>query len=166
MRNSRPTVGLTLYVKKSTGITKSLRAASNLLTLLEGPYPNNSTREVLRCDRLLLVSEGIGITGLVPFINSHWNVKLAWSVKESVKCLVDDLDGALSGLALSDKDVRIGNRLDVGQLLAEEMEAGWEKVGVVVSGPGGLCDDVRAAVAAAGKLGKTEFELEVEAYSL
>ncbi|KAE8454198.1 hypothetical protein EG329_005123 [Mollisiaceae sp. DMI_Dod_QoI] len=164
-QNSRLTVGLTLYVKKSTGMTKSLRADDNLLTLLEGPYPNNPATAVLRCDRLLLISGGIGITGLLPFVNNHWNVKLAWSVKESAQCLVDDLDGALSGLADSDKDVRIGKRLDVGQLLAEEMEAGWEKVGVVVSGRGGLCDDVRAVVAAAAKLGRTEFELEVEAYS-
>ena len=160
---SRPTIGLTLYVRKSTGMTKFLRADDNLLTLLEGPYPNNPTREILRCDRLLLISGGIGITGILPFVVNHWNVKLAWSVKESARCLVDNLDGVLSGVA--DKDIRIGSRLDVTQLLNDEMEAGWEKVGVVVSGPGGFCDDVRAAVCKAGKLGKTEFELEVDAYS-
>ncbi|OCL07257.1 hypothetical protein AOQ84DRAFT_377858 [Glonium stellatum] len=163
VQNSRPTVGLTLYVRKSTGMTKYLRAHNNLLAFLEGPYPNNPTKEVLSCDRLLLIGGGIGITSLLSFVNNHWNVKMAWSVKESARCLVNDLDGVLSEVV--DKDVRIGKRLDVEQLLAEEMEAGWEKVGVVVSGPGGLCDDVRAAVAAAGKLGKTEFELEVEAYS-
>lgn len=163
MQTSRPTVGLTLYVRKSGGMTKSLRANDSLLTLLEGPYPNNSTGEVLRCDRLLLIGGGIGITGLLSFVSNHWNVKLAWSVKESARCLVDDLDRVLSGIG--DKDVRIGRRLDVGQLLAEEMDAGWEKVGVVVSGPGGFCDDVRAAVATAGKHAKTQFELEVEAYS-
>lgn len=39
-------------------------------------------------------------------------------------------------------------------------------MGIVVCGPGGLCDDVRAAVVCASKLGQgTEFELEVEAYS-
>lgn len=45
------------------------------------------------------------------------------------------------------------------------MNSGWRKVGVVVSGPGGLCDDVRAAVAAAGRKGNTVFKLEVNAYS-
>ena len=163
VQDGRPVVGISLYVKKSTGTTKSLHMCKNLLVFLEGPYPNNSTREALRCDRLLLISGGIGITGLLAFVNNHWNVKLAGSVKESARCLVDELDGALSGLV--DKDIQIGNRLDIGQLLAEEMEAGWEKVGVVVSGPPALCDDVKAAVVAAGKLGKTEFELEVEAYS-
>jgi hypothetical protein len=144
-------------------MTKHLHADANLLTLLEGPYPNNPTKAVLRCDRLLLISSGIGITGVLPFIITHMNVKLAWSVKESAKCLVDGLDGAITSIV--DKDIRIGNRLDVTQLLGEEIAAGWKKVGVVVSGPGELCDDVRAAVSRADILGKTEFELEVEAYS-
>ncbi len=78
VQSGRPTVGLTFYVRKSKGMTKSLCANDRLLTLVEGPYPNNSTKEVLRCDRLLLVAGGIGITGLLPFANSHWNVKLAW----------------------------------------------------------------------------------------
>jgi hypothetical protein len=96
--------GLTLYVRKSTGMTQYLRANNGLLTLLEGPYPNNSTKEIVRCDRVLLMAGGIGITGLIRFANSHWNVKLAWSVKESAKCLVDDLQAALSGIAA--KDIR------------------------------------------------------------
>lgn len=162
--DSCPTVGLTLFIKKSTGMTKYLQAHDGLLTLLEGPYPNNSTKEVLRCDRLLLIGGGIGITGLLPWVANHWNVKLCWSVKETAKCLVEAVDSVLSGIA--EKDVRIGSRLDVGKLLAEELDSGWRKVGVVVSGPGGLCDDVRAAVSAAGKKGtNTVFELEVEAYS-
>ena len=161
--DSRPTVGLTLFIKKSTGNTKYLQAHNGLLVLLEGPYPNNSTKEVLRCDRLLLIGGGIGITGLLPWAANHRNVKLCWSVKETAKCLVEAVDGALSGIA--ERDVRVGNRLNVDELLAMETVSGWEEVGVVVSGPGGLCDDVRAAVVAAGRKGNTVFELEVEAYS-
>ncbi|RWQ95331.1 hypothetical protein C8Q69DRAFT_492174 [Paecilomyces variotii] len=164
VHHRHPTVGLTLYIRKLTGMTRSLRAGNNLLTFLEGPYPNNSTQEVLRCDRLLLIGGGIGITSVLPFVHNHWNVKQAWSVKESARCLVDDLEGFLSGF-VADRDVRIGSRLNVKQLLEDEIEAGWEKVGIVVSGPGGLCDDVRAAVVSEEKLGKTEFELVVEAYS-
>lgn len=73
------------------------------------------------------------------------------------------MDGALS--RIGEKEVRVSRRLDFGELLAEEMDAGWARVGVVVSGPGGLCDDVRAAVTAAGRKGGTVFELEEEAYS-
>ncbi len=163
VRNTHSDIGLTLYVRKSTGATKDLAAVDNLLTLFEGPYPSSSTRQVLQCDRLLLIGGGIGITGLLPFVNNHWNVKLAWSIKESARCLIEELHVALS--AVADKEIRVGNRLNVEQLLQEEVEAGWERVGVVVCGPSGLCDDVRATVVAASKLGKTDFELEVEAYA-
>lgn len=161
--DNRPTVGVTLFIKKSTGMTKYLQAHDGLLTLLDGPYSNNPAKEVLRCDRLLLIGGGIGITGLLPWIANHWNVKLCWSVKEAAKCLVQAMGGVLSEIA--EKDVKVGNRLNIRELLAEELDSGWRKVGVVVSGPGGLCDEVRAAVAAAGKKGPTVFELEVDAYS-
>lgn len=164
VQDQPPSVGLTLFIRKGTGMLKTLQAQNDLLTLVEGPYPNNSTGQVLRCDRLLLIGGGIGITGLVPFIVNHWNVRLCWSVKESAKCLVDELDGVLA--AVADKEVVIGHRLNVDKLLAQEVETGWAQVGVIVSGPGGLCDNVRAAVAVAAKQGrKTVFELEVEAYS-
>ena len=81
VRNAPANVGLTVYIRKSTGATKALAAHDNLFTLVEGPYPNNSTRDVLCCDRVLLIGGGIGITGLLPFVSNHWNVKLAWSVK-------------------------------------------------------------------------------------
>lgn len=161
--DSSPAVGLTLFIKKSTGMTQYLQAHDRLLTLVEGPYPNNATKEVLRCDRVLLIGGGIGITSLLPWVANHWNIKLYWSVKETAQCLVEAVDVVLSGIA--EKDIRIGRRLDVGELLAKEVDCGWGKVGVVVSGPGGLCDDVRAAIVAAGKKGNTVFELEVEAYT-
>lgn len=161
---ARRTVGVTIFVKRSTGTTKALQEHNNLLTFLEGPYPNNATTQVLKSDRLLLIGGGIGITALVPFIASHWNVKLCWSVKESARCLVNELGEVMDDL--TEKDIRIGGRLDIDALLATEVAAGWDKVGVVVSGPGKLCDDVRAAVVSVAKHSpKTVFELEVEAYS-
>ena len=155
--------GLTLLVRKSKGITRALQTHKSLLTFLEGPYPNNSTTEVLRCDRLLLIGGGIGITALIPFALNHWNVKLCWSVRESASCLVDELQTVLD--ELDDREIRIGKRLDMQDLLAREVDARWERVGVVVSGPGPMCDQARAAVVAAAKVGKTQFELDVEAYS-
>ncbi|RSM00395.1 hypothetical protein CEP52_009120 [Fusarium oligoseptatum] len=157
------TAGLTLLIKKSTGMTKYLKAHDNLLTLLDGPYPNTPTKEVLRCDRVLLVGGGIGITSLLPWVTRHRNIKLCWSVKETASCLVEAVDEALSEIA--EKDLRVGERLDIAQILAEEEAAGWTRVGIVVCGPGGLCDDVRAAVTTAAKKGPAVFELEVDAYS-
>jgi hypothetical protein len=164
VRDALPPVGITLFIRKSAGMTKAMRAHDSLLTLLDGPYPNNETRALLRCDRLLIIGGGIGITGLLPWTRSHWNTKLAWSVREPARGLVDALEDALA--AIADKEIRVGSRLDVAALLAEEVAAGWGRVGVVVSGPGGLCDAVRAEVAAAGRQNKsTVFELEVDAYS-
>lgn len=144
-------------------MTNYLKAHDSLLTLLDGPYPNTPTKEVLRCDRVLLIGGGIGITSLLPWITRHRNIKLSWSVKETASCLVETVDGVLSEIA--EKDVRVGERLDISQILAEEEAAGWSRVGVVACGPGGFCDDVRAAVTTAAKKAQVVYELEVDAYS-
>ncbi|KAL8308396.1 hypothetical protein RB597_000397 [Gaeumannomyces tritici] len=154
--------GLTLFIRKGAGITRHLAPQDGLLALLDGPYYSNGrASDILRCDRVLVVAGGIGITGTLPWIYQHPNVKLAWSVAESARCLVEalDLDAA------PEKEVKIGSRLDVRELVAREAEAGWARIGIVVAGPGGLCDDVRAAVAEAGRQGRAVFELEVDAYS-
>lgn len=161
---SRQNRGLTFFVKKGAGFTKKLQAQTNLLTLVEGPYPNNSTNQVLRCDRLLLIAGGIGITAIVPFVANHWNVELSWSVRENAECLVNELAGVLD--TVEEKVVRVGSRLDVPSLLAHEAAAGWQMIGVVISGPPSFCDDAKAAVIAQARVSKTtQFELEVEAYS-
>ena len=157
------TAGVSLYIKKCAGSTKLLSHHDGLLTLLDGPYPSNPTAGVLQCDRLLLIGGGIGVTGILPWIDCHPNVKLCWSVKESSESIVQDLEPVLKGVA--EKEIKVGRRLDVRALLAQEVQAGWKKIGVVVCGPGGLCDDVRAAVVVEGKKGGALFELEVDAFS-
>ncbi|KAK4186937.1 ferric reductase like transmembrane component-domain-containing protein [Podospora australis] len=158
-----PGAGITLYVRKSAGLTKLLANHESLLTLLDGPYPDSPTGGVLKSDRLLLIAGGVGITGVLPYIARHTNVKVAWSVRTAAEGLVRDLEGPLSRVA--EKDIRIGSRLDISALLAEEESAGWNRVGVVVCGPGGLCDDVRALVTAKARSGPTVWELEVDAFS-
>jgi len=135
----------------------------SLLTLLDGPYSNQPREAVLICDRLLLIGGGIGITGLIGFFSSHVNVKLAWSMKALDKAVVDEFEDVLQGIA--DKDIRIGERLDLEGLLRYEAGVGHKKVGVVVCGPGPMCDSVRSMVASLGRHGKAVFELEVDAFS-
>lgn len=154
--------GVTLFIRKASGMTRKLAANDSLLILLYGPYPNNPTASIMRTDRLLIITGGIGVSGVLPWVFAHPNVKFTWSVKKSAECLVDSLNTVLTGV--DDKDIRVGSRLDIQALLNQEVEAGWKKVGVVACGPGGLCDDVRAAVCVAAK-GSTRFELEVDAYS-
>ena len=154
---------ITIYAKKLGGITNRLRNKSDLLVLLDGPYRGNPSEGVLRCDRVLLIGGGIGITGLLTWAHAHANVKLSWCVKRTDEGLVQDLATALGKIA--DKEVQVGKRLDVESLLAQEVQAGWSRVGVVVCGPAGLCDDVRAAVVRFGRQVKTVFELEVDAFT-
>jgi hypothetical protein len=161
---TRASPGVTLYVRKSTGMTRHLQNHNSLLALLDGPYPNNPAEHVLSCERLLLIGGGIGITGLLGFMSGgHANVKLAWSVKVEAAALVADLEGVVK--SVGEREVKVGERLNVNALLREEVRMGWGRVGVVVCGPGGLCDDVRAEVARLGRHEKTVFELEVDAFS-
>ncbi|CZR47948.1 uncharacterized protein FPRO_13615 [Fusarium proliferatum ET1] len=157
------TDSISLYIKKHNGTTSLLRNYANLPVLLEGPYHGNLSRHVLKCDRVLLIGGGIGITGLLSWTRAHINVKLAWSLKESSRPLLQDLEPALGKVA--DKVVLVAERLDVKAFLQQEVEAGWKRIGVVVCGPAGLCDDTRAAVVSLGKTGRAVFELEVDAFS-
>lgn len=163
LKNNGSTTGISFYVRKSTGLTKALVQHTSLLTLLDGPYPNNSTKNVLQTDRLILIAGGIGITATLPFIPQHLNVKLYWSIGTSDQSLVNDLGNLLQGMR--EKDVRIGERLNIADLLEREEAEGWKRIGVVVCGPGGLCDDVRCLVSKRGKEGSAVWELDVEAFS-
>ncbi|KAK1569919.1 ferric reductase like transmembrane component-domain-containing protein [Colletotrichum navitas] len=157
------TDGISIYIKKHRGMTSFLQERVGLPVLLDGPYWGNLSRDVLKCDRVLLVGGGIGITGLLTWTRAHVNVKLCWSLRETSCALLQDLEPALDNIP--DKVVLVGQRLDIEALLVREVEAGWKKVGVVVCGPAGLCDDTRMAVVRVGKRVKVIFELEVDAFS-
>lgn len=156
------TAGVTFFIRKSAGMTKFLVEHDNVLTFLDGPYPNNPTDSVLKCDRLVVICGGIGITGVLPWLQAHPNAKLYWSVKQSAECLVKAVGHVLNGLA--EKDVCVGQRLDICGLIDQEIEREWKKIGVIACGPDGLCDDARAAVVTAGRKGQL-IELEVDAYT-
>lgn len=164
------TPGVSLYIRKSGGRTACLKAQAGLMTLLDGPYRSNPSKEILTCERLLLIAGGMGITGVLPFAAAHVNVKLCWSVKDYAECLVHELNPTIS--ALAEKDVKVGERFDLQQLINQEAEAAREtsnmmRIGVVVCGPGSMCDDVRAIVARVGRRehSTVRFELEVHAFS-
>ena len=77
--------------------------------------------------------------------------------------LVDDLSTVLNGLR--EKQISVGTRLDIATILEAEEAEGWKRIGVVVCGPGGLCDDVRHFVSRRGRAGQAVWELDVEAFS-
>jgi hypothetical protein len=154
--------GVVFYVRKATGMTARLPSSGRVLTWLEGPYHNTSSSAVLTTDRLLLIGGGIGVTGLVPFLRAHGNAKLYWSLREKDEGLMHDLGPALRD---AEQDIRINSRLDVRELLEDEGAKGWGRIGVVVCGPGGLCDDVRDVVTRLGRSYGGKWELDVEAFS-
>jgi hypothetical protein len=152
----RTSTDISLYIRNSAGMTPTLRETNNILIPLEGRYPINSTKAILRCDSLLLIGDGMGITAFLPStISNYRNAKLAWSVREAGRCLVTAFSGILDTIA--DKKMKIGSWLNVAQLLSDEAEASWDRVGVVVSGSGELCNVARQAVVdMARRDGRTE----------
>jgi hypothetical protein len=69
------------------------------------------------------------------------------------------------GLQHIEKDIVLGKRLDLVSLLEKEVAGGWKDLGVVVCGPGGMCDDLRREVVRISKQQKVKIELDVEAFS-
>jgi len=69
------------------------------------------------------------------------------------------------GLRHVEQDIVIGKRLDLAVLLEKEVAAGWKDIGVVVCGPGSMCDDLRREVVRVSKAQKVKIELDVEAFS-
>lgn len=168
--DSRTIEGVTFYIRKSTGLTKNLspikHSSPSLLALLDGPYPSNSTAGVLASDRLLLLAGGIGITAVLPFLASaHPNMKLHWTLRATAKNVLADVEPGLH--QVQEKDIRVGERMNVAEILRQEARDGWKRVAVVVCGPAGLCDDVRVTVIDVSKemSGKCVFDMEVDAFS-
>lgn len=157
--------GITFFIKKRRSMTASLKAQERLLVLVEGPYPTTPRKSLMRNDRLLLIGGGIGITGLVPYLRAHSNVKMFYSVKAADEGLVTHLRPVFDGL--HEKQIIVGKRLDLTALLHEEAHAGWSNIAVVVCGPASMCDDTRAIVSQLGRAraGGCSFELAVDAFS-
>ncbi|KAJ4359399.1 hypothetical protein N0V95_002230 [Ascochyta clinopodiicola] len=155
--------GVSFIIKKRTGMTKMLQKNARLLTILDGPYPHSASTDALEADHLLLLGGGIGITGLLGWLSAHRNIKLAWSVKASDQALVDEISTAIENVA--DKQVLVGQRFAIKELLQREIDVGYKKVGIVVCGPAEMCDEVRALVAGLGRSSKTVFDLHVDAFT-
>lgn len=162
--NAISTSGVTLFIRKGTGITKLLTPTPSLLTLVEGPYSSQHANSLFTADRLVVVAGGIGITGAFPYIWGSLNSKLYWSVKTTNEPLLQEFDGAI-GNSNAERDVRVGERFVMKDVLAKEVEVlgGKGRLGVVVCGPAGMCDELREAVVEVCRRG-VAVELHVEAF--
>lgn len=161
--------GVTLIVRKSAGMTKLLASHTGLLTLIDGPYRNESPTPILACDRVLLIAGGIGITGVLSYVAQHHNVKLVWSIKQEHEAVVGLVNNGGAVAKLKEKEILLGQRVNVAFYLEQEYELLERmerkgKLGVVVCGPGSLCDSVRDKVVGMQRRGAS-VELSVEAFS-
>jgi NAD(P)H-flavin reductase len=137
--------------------------------LVEAPYtgsllhPTHATLN--HHPRLLCIAGGVGVTALLPLLAAHrGSRKLAWGVRQA--SLIEGLrdlteSNAMAGVTI---ETTVGRRMDVRALVEQEAACTDGSLAVVVSGPPGMADEVRTAVAAvAGR--SCEVEFVEESYS-
>lgn len=150
-------IGLTFLLRVRGGVTSKIAARSTIPVLIEpgyGPHENTSATPFLLC-----IAGGVGITACIPYLRKHpGHARLLWGVRTSG--IVADLS---TTLAQVDKQVFVGGRMDVASMLERELTKGEDAV-VLSSGPHGMADDVRFAVAALGRKGYSVSLIE-EAFS-
>lgn len=141
-------LGLTFLLRKRSGLTSSLASLTSLPVLVESSYghqPNLSDHTTLVC-----VVGGVGITAVLPMLRSHpGRVRLLWGVRNIG--IVDSMSDNLKGIS---KEIFVGKRMNIRDELEKELGESKESAAVVVSGPAGMADEVRAVVCAMVKTRK------------
>ncbi|RHZ67158.1 putative ferric-chelate reductase (Fre2) [Aspergillus thermomutatus] len=141
---------LTLFVRTQSGITRHLRARSQLPVLVEGSYPLSPLTSDHWSDHpnVIAIAGGVGITALLPDLCSHrGRHALFWASRS--KALIDSVQETVGNTCLHNRDMKIyhDRRMDIPKLLREEMQKyRGVPVCVVVSGPAGMADEVRLVV--------------------
>jgi predicted ferric reductase len=142
----RPVSGVTFFVRRQKGLTALLSSRKRLPVLIESSY--GSLSDLAHYPNLIAIAGGVGIVTCLPVMRSHpGRSKLYWSMRNQSL-----LDALRDDVSMFDKEVRIGKRLDIADILEREI-AGDNGKGacVVVSGPGALADEVRKIVCEIGR---------------
>lgn len=166
---STPKLGLSFIIRTHSGTTSLLRARSSLPVLVEAPYTGSVLHPLHATlnhhPRLLCIAGGVGVTALLPLLASHrGSRKLAWGVRHaSLLGGLRDLteSNAMAGVFV---ETAVGRRINVQALVEEEVARADGSLAVVVSGPAGMADEVRLAVARVAARG-CEIEFVEESYS-
>jgi predicted ferric reductase len=153
-------IGLTFLLRTRGGLTAQIRSHLSLPVLVESPY--GAHEDLSSYPTLICIAGGVGITAVVPFLRVHpGERKLFWGSRSHA--LVDDNRDALAGV---DKELYIGKRMVVADVLEKELGGGSEDAVVVVSGPPGMADEARMAVNSLGRRnGKGSIKLIEESFS-
>ena len=154
------TIGLTFLLRLRSGLTRRIGSRTRLPVLVEASYGQHE--DLSRYPLLIGIAGGVGITALVPLFRSHpGRTKLFWGTRSSA--IVEDLHDTLAGV---DKEIFVGKRMDVFHVLDHELADRSERAVIVVSGPSGMADEARMAVARLGRdKRKTSVRLVEESFS-
>ncbi|KAL0936040.1 ferric-chelate reductase [Colletotrichum truncatum] len=160
-----PQLGVTFYIRMQTGLTSLLRHRDSVPVLIEAGYPSHSpvSESLHKSPTLVALAGGVGITAVLPHLHSHpGQVRLYWGCR--TQALVDDVEStnALSGV---DKQLFVGKRMAVREILESELAGVKGDVCVVVSGPESLTDEARSVFSEIVRKGKgTRARLVVESF--
>lgn len=154
-------LGLTFFLRRQGGLTQQLVSRASLPVFVESSYGTHA--DTSHAPHLVCIVGGIGITAVLPYLRSHpGSSKLYWGVRSGG--IVHAVDDEL--LKNVDKEVFIGNRMNVREVVKDELGyAGEGGVTVLVSGPSDMADEARMVVSEFGRKGKVNVRLVDEAFS-
>lgn len=133
--------GMTFLIKSCRGITKLLRYRTSLPVLVEAPY-HAPHGELSHFSNMIVICGGVGITAVSPMLHGFaGRSKLYWGAR--TRTLIDEMAPVLSAV---DKEISVEKRLNITDILNNELRGETSHTVVVVSGPAGMADDVRENV--------------------
>jgi hypothetical protein len=156
-----PESGLSFFMRTHDGTTSDLRRQTTLPVLVEasyGPPKDMSNYPILVC-----VAGGVGITAILPYLHAHrGTTRLYWGSRSQglVNALRDEIRGY-------NGEVSIGRRLFVKLALQRELARfdSGTPIGIVVSGPKAMCEEVREFCCEVAKKRKGEVRFLDENFS-
>lgn len=143
------------FSRKLSDRVKAANGRVSMPILLEGSYKSSTYSQLSQCKSLLCIAGGAGITTVLPILQASQSrpARLFWGLRND--SLRDGMSSLLDALPENvDVTTKVGERLDIAAIVEEELKVQTDVkglVGVVVSGPPGMADDVRMAVAAIGR---------------
>lgn len=172
----------TFFARTRGGVTKMLKEKAlhapghqmRLRILIDGPYNHSGGvhHQLAQCSNVLYIVGGVGITAVLPYLKAGGGVstRLFWSSRKSG--LIRDLKPTLEALPSPvETKTLLGERFDLQAIIENALCASDASmkgcVGIVVSGPPGMADDVRHIVVktARGSIHSRPYVLIDEAFS-
>ncbi|KAF4466283.1 ferric-chelate reductase [Fusarium albosuccineum] len=159
-----PVCRATFYVRTRSGMTSKLATkvassggAIRLPVLIEGSYHSSPLQKLSHCTDLVCFAGGVGITTMLRLVqeNGARSTRVYWGLRN--ESLQRELNDQISGLPRTVSIITsVGKRMNIAEILQSELTASGgskDPVGILVSGPPGMADDVRVAASSLGRSG-------------